>query len=55
MHQQIDELITTYVSHLREKASKCELEKYKLEERLNNNGNKTRSARNYSNIGPVKY
>ena len=31
MHEQIDELITTYVSRLREKASKCEFEK---EERL---------------------
>ena len=27
MHQHIEELITTYVSRLREKASKCEFEK----------------------------
>ena len=26
MHQQIEELITTYVSRLREKASRCEFE-----------------------------
>ena len=34
MHQQIEELIATYVSRLREKASKCEFENYELEERL---------------------
>ena len=34
MHQLLDETITTYVSRLREKASKCEFEKSELEDRL---------------------
>ena len=34
MHQHIDELITTNVSRLHEKASKSELDQSELEERL---------------------
>ena len=34
IHQLLDETITTYVSRLREKASKCEFEKSELEDRL---------------------
>ncbi len=34
LHQQTDEVITSYVSRLREKALKCEFEKSELEERL---------------------